>query len=271
MMAQDTQAFAGLAELYSQYRPAYPETLWNVLRDLIAVEAAAAAGSPVTVIDVGAGTGISTRPLRQHLGSIPRIVGVEPGADMRRQARADTPPALDIEYVDGCAEALPFADSQVHAVLAAQAAQWFDRRAFYAEARRVLHAGGIVVLLENNRSWQRSGLLAAYETFLEAASPGYRRDYRAHDYCVELDATGGFNVGAPVVVDWARRLPLDAFVGMTLSSTKMQGAVRALGIATATAAAALGIFGVVYLLISATFTDQGRKLAARLPGLRRVL
>ena len=37
------------------------------------------------------------------------------------------------------------------------------------------------------------------------------------------------------------------------------------------AAAALGIFGAVYLLVSATFAEEGRRLAARLPGLRRVL
>jgi SAM-dependent methyltransferase len=233
-IAQDTQAFNGLAQYYSLYRPEYPEALWTVLRDLLAVEAAAAGGSPV-VVDVGAGTGISTRPLRQHLGAVPTIVGVEPGPDMRQQARADTPAALAIDYVEGRAEALPFGDAQVHAVLAAQAAQWFDRPAFFAECRRVLHPGGVVAVLENNRSWQRSGLLAAYEDFLEEASPGYRRDYRAFDYRSELQAAGGFHVGTPASADWTRRLALDAFVGMTLSSTKMHGAVRTLGITAATA------------------------------------
>jgi hypothetical protein len=34
-----------------------------------------------------------------------------------------------------------------------QAGQWFNRPVFYAEVDRVLAAGGVVALIQNNRPW----------------------------------------------------------------------------------------------------------------------
>jgi ubiquinone/menaquinone biosynthesis C-methylase UbiE len=187
------------------------------------------AGRRPLIVDAGSGTGISTRLLRRVFGPEPVVLGVEPNDGMLREALAETPAELEIEYVVGLAEALPAVDGAASLVLAAQALQWFDRQAFYAEAWRVLAPGGMLAILQNNRAWTESQALDAYEEFLEANSPGYSRFYRAFDIQGELEAIDGFEVAPPFAVTWTRRMSLDEFAGMARSSTQMRGAMRALG------------------------------------------
>jgi ubiquinone/menaquinone biosynthesis C-methylase UbiE len=148
---------------------------------------------------------------------------------MRREALADTPPELRIEYVDSAAEELPFGDGDVTAVLAAQSLQWFDRPRFLAEAARVLRPGGTLAVAQNNRCWQESPLLEAYEEFLEAHSPGYSRLYRAFDVEAEIAAAEAFAPAPTARERWTLTLTLEEFLGLARSSTKMQAAMRALG------------------------------------------
>jgi SAM-dependent methyltransferase len=222
----DPHAFDRIAAEYQRYRPRYPD---EVLAELRAVPLVAPAGGRPLIVDAGSGTGISTRLLRRVFGPEPLVLGVEPNEDMLREAAAETPPELGIEYVAGLAEALPSPQGAVSLVLAAQALQWFDRPAFYAEARRVLAPGGTLAILQNNRAWEQSAAVEAYEQFLEAHSPGYSRFYRAFDVEGELEALDGFEAAPPFAVTWTRRMSLEGFVGMARSSTKMQGAIRALG------------------------------------------
>lgn len=218
--------FDHLAGIYQQYRPAYPPALLAGLRDWVL--GTAPAGDEVLVVDVGAGTGIATRLLRATLGDGPRIIGLEPSASMRAEAVAHTPPALAIEFCDGHAERLPLGARTVRAVVAAQAAHWFDRPRFYAECARVLEPGGVLALLYNNRRWEGHPLLEAFERYLEAHSPGYTRGYRAFRFDLEM-AEAGFDVPAPLRVEWRRRMSRDEFVGMSLSSTKTDAVVQRFG------------------------------------------
>jgi ubiquinone/menaquinone biosynthesis C-methylase UbiE len=135
-MAQDTQRYDRLAEQYSQYRPRYPDRLISHLAAII-VEAPASD----LVVDFGAGTGIFTRQLRAALPDDIRIVGIEPSLSMRAQAVAETADDTGLAFGDGVAEHMPFIGDAARAVVAATAAHWFDRPAFYAEARRVLVPG----------------------------------------------------------------------------------------------------------------------------------
>ena len=120
--------FEGLAQQYAQFRPSYPAELFRRLRELL--DPATLRRAPL-LIDVGCGTGISTRLLREafpvSLGPVgskiegegklaakgtadgPRIVGIEPSPDMRAQAEATTPPDAGIDYIAAAAEALPLA------------------------------------------------------------------------------------------------------------------------------------------------------------------
>ena len=82
-MAQDTQRYDRLAEQYSQYRPRYPDQLISHLADMIAE-----APASDLVVDVGAGTGISTRQLRAALPDDIGIVGIEPSLSLPYQGTA---------------------------------------------------------------------------------------------------------------------------------------------------------------------------------------
>jgi SAM-dependent methyltransferase len=119
---------------YDELRPSYaPEAVaWVAERDSL--------GGGSVVVDLGAGTGQLSRrfvPLDVDL------IAVEPAANMRAVLH-ERLPALRIE--NGTAEAMPFADRSVDAVVVGNAFHHFDRPAAFAEIHRVLRPVGILAL-----------------------------------------------------------------------------------------------------------------------------
>jgi ubiquinone/menaquinone biosynthesis C-methylase UbiE len=218
----ESHAFSGLADVYGRFRPDYPPVLAERLREVMAEAFPPHRPGPRLLVDVGAGTGISTRWLRRALPPPYEVVGVDPNVEMLEEAVG----VADIRYVTGSAEAVPLAAGSGALVLAAQAVQWFDRAAFFAEAARVLAPGGVLAVLQNNRAWWRSAYLDAYEGFLEENSPGYSRFYRSFDVAAEIEASGRFGAVEIAQEEWVREMSVDEFVGMALSSTKMNAVVR---------------------------------------------
>lgn len=225
-MSDGTQAFDGLSENYRRFRPGYPRPLLDRLRAHVLAGARESWPDPWLLLDVGAGTGISTRALRRGFGPGPRVVGVEPGRSMRGAAAGEPD---DVEYVDGRAEEVPFPDGSASLVLAAQALHWFDRPAFYAEAARLLLPGGTVAVLNNDRDWAASAFVDAHERLMEEHGDDYRRDYRVHDTVAEMNAGDGLADATEATAAWTRELDTDGFVGSALSSSRMAAVVRNIG------------------------------------------
>ena len=214
-MPDHSRRFEGLAGAYVAYRPDYPAGLLKRLATDITASNRGAGGR---VLDVGAGTGIFTRQLRSALGDGACLVGVEPSSDMRAKAlegEAGTSHAID--YVDGVAEALPFADVSIQAVVAATAAHWFDRPAFYREAARVLERGGLLAIAEYVRDENASALAADLVRAL--ARNGGARAYDRPDYEAELRMVAGFTDAT--AHRWPTTLMLTPaqFIGLALSSS----------------------------------------------------
>ncbi|WP_067609238.1 class I SAM-dependent methyltransferase [Nocardiopsis listeri] len=220
-MNDRTQAFTGLTEDYRAHRPGYPPEVLDLLRGHVLDGVT----DPRLLIDVGSGTGISTRALRAAFGPGPRIVGAEPGHDMRATA---TDEGGGVEYVNARAEEIPFPDASVALVLTAQAVHWFDRPAFFAEAVRLLEPGGTLAVLSNDRDL-RSAFVDEHERLLERYSPGYDRHYRSYDLVGELSATDGLTGTAEHTFDWTRELTLDGYLGMAMSSSRTAAAAREIG------------------------------------------
>jgi len=223
------ELFSGLAKAYQEFRPSYPEELLAEFKAYVEEHQNSLWPKPPMVYDIGAGTGILTRQLRSILGGQFGIMGVEPNQDMREEARKNTPTELNIEYIYGVAERLPIADGKASVIVVAQAVHWFERAQFYSEVRRALHADGVLALMRNDRAWDISAFDDAYEQFLEANSPGYSRHYMEFRLFDELAEADGFSAVTSCSVKLSRELTEKQFLGMSLSSTKVQRAIESLG------------------------------------------
>jgi SAM-dependent methyltransferase len=149
------RSFGPAADLYDRVRPRYPiEAIRWILGD-----------RPLTVVDLGAGTGILTRQL---VGIGYEAIPVEPDPGMRRKLSetGGAPAALE-----GSAEAVPLPDASVDAVVAGQAYHWFDHERAHAEIARVLKPGGVFGPLWNERDDEVPWIAALSEILGERAAP----------------------------------------------------------------------------------------------------
>ena len=104
-----------------------------------AIAAAAGIAPGKRVLDVACGTGILTRKLATLLGSSQSIVGLDITPGMLEVARRVGP---DIEWKEGSAESLPFADESFDAVVSQFGLMFFpDRVRALREMLRVLAPG----------------------------------------------------------------------------------------------------------------------------------
>jgi SAM-dependent methyltransferase len=143
-MSDPTKRFNGLAEIYAKARPSYPEAAIQRIVELAKL-------TPHSVlVDVGCGTGISTRLLAHH-GF--RVIGIEPNADMLRQAESEPAAAGsgNVEYRHATAEDTGLADNIADLVLAAQAFHWFRPDPALMEFQRILAPNCWVALMWNER------------------------------------------------------------------------------------------------------------------------
>jgi SAM-dependent methyltransferase len=167
-----TDRFTGLAEVYARCRPDYP------VAALDAIISHCGLGPASVIVDVGCGTGISTRLFAER-GF--RVIGVEPNADMRLKAETTPSPvsAHLPEYRPGRAEATGLSDGCADVVLAAQAFHWFEPEPTLREFHRILKPGGWDVLMWNERD-PRDAFTAAYGEIIAREAHGKAVEAQRH-------------------------------------------------------------------------------------------
>ncbi|ULH16531.1 methyltransferase domain-containing protein [Deinococcus sp. KNUC1210] len=147
----NTARFTTRADAYSNGRPGYPAALGELLRGRGLLSAG--------VADIGAGTGLFTRLL---LESGAAVSAVEPNEAMRAALTQNlSSPRLHV--LDGTSRATGLASASVGLITAAQAAHWFEPLPTLQEFRRIVKAGGSLLLVWNDwRGSARSGFTAVY-------------------------------------------------------------------------------------------------------------
>jgi SAM-dependent methyltransferase len=148
----------GFAEHYDTYRPGPPAALLELLPRLAGVE------RPALVVDLGSGTGLSTRYWADHADE---VVGVEPQAAMLRWAEEATD-APNIRYVLASAYETGLGDGCADLVTAAQSFHWMRPERVFPEVGRILRPGGVFCAYEyfalQTPLWEPE---AAWEVILE--------------------------------------------------------------------------------------------------------
>lgn len=193
-MTRDGTRFGEAAGDYAQGRPDYPA---DAVRWMLG-------DAPLTVLDLGAGTGKLTAHV---VAQGHRIVAVDPDASMLAALNESLP---DADSRVGVAEDIPLPDASVDAVVVGQAWHWVDVPDASREVARVLRPGGVLGLVWNIRDES-----VPWVADLTRAMHGSAAE--------RLIADGGPAVSAPFgplesrTFAWASRLSREALVAMVRS------------------------------------------------------
>lgn len=129
-MREFADHFSRLSARYAEYRPRYPEGLFDAI--------AAASRRRGLLWDCATGSGQAAVPLGERFE-------VVVASDASRQQLRSATPHPRVRYVAARAESAPVGEHRADVVTVAQALHWLDLAAFYAEVRRVLLPGGLLV------------------------------------------------------------------------------------------------------------------------------
>ncbi|MHB8147721.1 MAG: class I SAM-dependent methyltransferase [Vulcanimicrobiaceae bacterium] len=143
-----TERFTDRARDYASGRPSYPDAAIDALFDAFADP------SHVTVVDLGSGTGISSRLLAAR-GA--RVIAVEPNTAMAAQSEC----IANLRWRIATAEHTGLPSASTDLVTAFQAFHWFDHDAAIAEMLRLLRPDGRAAVVYNERD-ERDPFTAAY-------------------------------------------------------------------------------------------------------------
>jgi SAM-dependent methyltransferase len=123
----------GFAERYDRCRPRPPAALVDLLPPLAGLD------RPRLVVDLGCGTGLSTRLWADHADE---VIGVEPNAAMRAYAEAATE-APNVRYVGASSYATGMPDACADLVTASQSLHWMRPESVFPEIARILRPGAV--------------------------------------------------------------------------------------------------------------------------------
>ena len=196
--------FSDRAADYVKYRPGYPaEAVDAIIEGLGAPET-------LTVVDVGAGTGISARLIA---GRGARVVEIEPGEAMRQAAA----PHPRVRWVSGHAEATGLRSQSADVVLCAQSFHWFRPPPALAEFARLLEPGGRLAIVWNRRS-RTDPFTAGYrQAIVEVGG-----DTGAESMSFDPDVVARSGLFTPLErrsVPHRQRLDLDGLIGRARSAS----------------------------------------------------
>ena len=126
------ERFTGFAPLYDQYRPAPPAILGRFLTTQ------AQSPHPLLVVDLGCGTGLSTRYWADKAA---KVIGLDPTDAMRDQAEQAAFPNVSYARAFSHDTSLPGQCAQI--VTCSQSLHWMEPAPTFHEAARILQPGGV--------------------------------------------------------------------------------------------------------------------------------
>jgi ubiquinone/menaquinone biosynthesis C-methylase UbiE len=220
----NVERFSGFADLYDKYRPAPPTILASILTQL------AQTSFPKLVVDLGSGTGLSTR---YWADKAERVIGVEPTLDMRRQAEVQTE-ANNVSYQEGYSHQTNLPDRCAQIVTCSQALHWMEPQSTFEEARRVLLPGGVFAAYDydwppTTSDWRAEQAyrecierIAEADKNFENKTPPAR--WEKHEHLSRMWNSGCFRYTKEIVVHHIEQGNAERLIGLLMS----QGSVMTL-------------------------------------------
>ena len=167
-----TGRFTGRVEAYRRYRSRYPREIIPLLHEKCGL-------APESVVaDIGAGTGMLAELFLENGNT---VFAVEPNAEMRAACEELTSQFPQLTCVDGTAEATRLPDGSVDLIAVGRAFHWFDHAKCRPEFKRILRAGGWVVLVGQGPRRREEPVSRDYQEILRQHGIDYARLYSRYN------------------------------------------------------------------------------------------
>jgi len=224
--SKNIERFTGFAALYDKYRPAPPAVLGDLLREFAGLT------KLERVVDLGCGTGLSTRYWAGRAGE---VIGVEPTVDMRHQAAALTT-ARNVSYREGFSHRTGLPDRCADLVNCSQALHWMEPPSTFDEVARILRPGGIFAA--SDYDWPpTTGSWEADKAWTECAARGRTlekelkvteglKQWEKSGHLARMKASGRFRHVKEVVIHQVEQGDADRLVGLLLSQGYMMSLIK---------------------------------------------
>jgi SAM-dependent methyltransferase len=197
---------------YDANRPSPPGALLDVLCLEAEVE------RPGLVVDLGSGTGLSTRAWADRADE---VVGVEASAEMRARAEQETT-APNVRYVQAYAQetGLPAGDADL--VTCSQSFHWMEPEPTLAEVARILRPGGVFAAYDYDWppvcNWEVEQAFSELVRLVgKARGIPKKLRYDKSDHLDRMEASGHFRFVREVPLHSRERGSAQRIVGMALS------------------------------------------------------
>ncbi len=198
-MPDAVSRFSGFADEYDAARPRPPA-------DLVELISGWARGPQPDVVDLGAGTGLSTMIWADHAR---QVIAAEPSAGMRAVAQRKidaASSATSFTVTPGTAEDTGLAPASADIITASQAMHWFDADRALPEIARVLRPGGVFAAYDCDWppcvDWECDAAYAAADRRIVAleAERGLRPPHAGKNHLDRLRRSGLFRHVTEVAV-----------------------------------------------------------------------
>ncbi len=226
-VAANIDRFLGFADLYDKYRPTPPIELIPILTQMARIE------RPPCVVDIGCGTGLSTRIWADHAD---QVIGIEPNDEMRAVAEARSAAFPNIRYQKGFSTATGLPDASTDIVTVSQALHWMEPTATFAEIGRVLRPGGVFAAIDNDFpptfDWEaeRAGenfLITPAQLLAERGLESDGKKWAKDEHLARIAASGQFRYTKEIALDHVEMGDADRMVGVELSQAGIQLLLKA--------------------------------------------
>jgi ubiquinone/menaquinone biosynthesis C-methylase UbiE len=213
--------FTGFAGLYDAHRPSPPEILAELIRRYSGLQELG------RVVDLGCGTGLSTRYWAAHARE---TVGIDPTTAMLDEAKRIG--GDSIRYLKGFSHAMGLPDHEADVVSCSQSLHWMDPLPTFREAARILRPGGVFVAFDYD--WPPATGFAQLDALYERCVAHSRRmEHRLHldsgiqhwakdEHLTRMQASGHFRYTREIAVHHMDQGTTDRLIGLLLSQGHVQ-------------------------------------------------
>ena len=222
---ENVERFNGIADVYDDNRPRPP----SILLDLLPMYARAQ--PPRLVVDIGSGTGLSTRFWTSHATE---VIGIEPNDDMRALARSRTQaPNVSFRKGDSTNTGLPDACADI--VTVSQALHWMDPEPTFTEVTRILRTGGVFAAYDCDfpPMMNPDSEMADIRFMSQAGEIGTAHGYsellkklRKTEHLARMESSGRFRYVKEIAVHSAEMGNAERMVGIALSQSVIHNLLK---------------------------------------------